>query len=213
MIPQLKLTDLEKKQLLLLSRDTLRFCFEKACIQNFRFGKNRVYSECQENLTAKYSVLNIPVLQENLSCFVTLYKHENDSHKLRGCIGTIEARNRETLMENLIDNSINAAFGDSRFEPIEKAELETIAIEISILSKPERIEFNTKEELFSLIEGKGVVLQLGTHKATFLPQVWEQIDGPENFLLHLSRKAGISVDDYLRASYKIYDVFSFEEEK
>lgn len=212
MTMQLKLTDSEKKQLLVISRDTLSYCFDKVCIQNFRFGKSRAYSECKEKILAQYAVLDIPVLHEILSCFVTYYTIEGSTRKLRGCIGTIEARSGETLLENLISNSIMAAFGDSRFNPVEETELDKLLIEISILSKPQSINFNKKEELFALIEGKGVVLQSGIFRATFLPQVWEQIESPESFLRHLARKAGISPGDYLNASYEIYEVLAFEED-
>lgn len=210
---QLKLTDSEKIQLLSLSRETLGLCFENPEIQNRRFGKNRAYYECEGKIIAKYSVLNIPVLREILSCFVTLYKLKDGSRKLRGCIGTIEARNRETLIENLINNTVLAAFGDSRFEPLDETELETTQIEISILSKPEPISFDTADELFDQIKGKGVVLRSGFYKATFLPQVWEQIKNPGDFLIHLARKAGMSSGDYLNASYEIYEVLAFEEER
>lgn len=211
MASHLSLTDSEKKQLLSLSRDTLRFCFEKARIQNFRFGKNRAYSECEDKLSVKYSVQTIPILKEILTCFITLYALKGDSRQLRGCIGTIEARSGETLMENLISNTMMAAFSDSRFEPLEETELDTTLIEISILSKPEPIRFNTQEELFALIKAKGVVMQAGINRATFLPQVWDEISEPEEFLRHLARKGGIFSGDYLNASYEIYEVLSFED--
>ena len=212
MTTRLRLTDLEKKQLLSISRDAIRSCFKMDCHLNLHYGKNKAYFECEENLLIKYSNLKAPILQEIISCFVTLYILEDSSRKLRGCIGTLEAHSGETLLENLISNSILAAFGDSRFEPLEETELEKSLIEISILSKPEPINFYSKEELYALIEGKGVVLKSGTYKATFLPQVWDQVDGPESFLRYLARKAGIPSSNYLNATYKIYEVLAFEEE-
>ncbi len=212
MTAQLKLTQSEKKILLSISRDVIRSSFEENCNPNYLYEQNDAYYEHKAKLLAKYATLNIPILQDVISCFVTLYSKEAQSRKLRGCIGTLKARSGETFLENLISNSMMAAFGDSRFEPLEETELNTSLIEISILSKPEPINFNTKEELFRLVEGKGVVLQSGPYRATFLPQVWGQVDRPENFLMHLARKAGISSGDYLNASYQVYEVLAFEEE-
>jgi AMMECR1 domain-containing protein len=38
----------------------------------------------------------------------------------------------------------------------------------------------------------GVILESGLHRGTFLPQVWEQLPDPTEFLAHLKRKAGLS---------------------
>jgi hypothetical protein len=40
----------------------------------------------------------------------------------------------------------------------------------------------------------GLIIQDGPHRATFLPSVWHQLPGPEDFIQHLKRKAGLSVD-------------------
>ena len=40
----------------------------------------------------------------------------------------------------------------------------------------------------------GVVFEYGHHRSTFLPQVWEQLPDPAEFLAHLKRKAGLSMD-------------------
>jgi uncharacterized protein len=212
MTTKLKLTKSDKKQLLSIARDVIKYCFETDCAQDFRYGKNKAYYDCEENLLVKYSDLKIPILQETLSCFVTLFLIEGDSRKLRGCIGTLEARSNESLLENLICNSMLAAFGDNRFEPLGESELSSTQLEISILSKPEPVDFETADELFSKIEGKGVILTSEFHKATFLPQVWQQIKDPGTFLIHLARKAGMSSGAYLSASYEIYEVLAFEEE-
>jgi len=211
MASHLSLTDLEKEQLLLLSRNAIQYCFEASGRGHSLFAAPINLADCEKVLFKEYSDQDIPVLQETLTCFVTLYTLENDDRRLRGCIGTVEARSGETLLENLISNSIMAAFKDSRFEPLQEKDLATTLIEISILSQPRPIEFKTKEALFSLIRGKGVVLQAGINRATYLPQVWEQISEPEEFLSHLARKAGIFSGDYLNTSFEIYEVYSFED--
>ncbi|MEA3397481.1 MAG: AMMECR1 domain-containing protein, partial [Chloroflexota bacterium] len=59
----------------------------------------------------------------------------------------------------------------------------------------------------------GVVLERGWHRATFLPQVWEQLPDPEEFLAHLCYKAGLSPDAWRSPTLKIstYRVEKFKE--
>lgn len=200
----ISLSDKEEKELLQIARNSIECCFEEdGSLQN-------KIIRCKNRLISKYSALNIPVLKESLACFVTLSEKSDD--QLRGCIGNLEATEDETLLGNVIRNSISAAFSDSRFEPLAVDELPEVKIEISVLSKPELIQFETKEELFSLIRGKGVVLQLGYHRATFLPQVWEKLPEPELFLKHLAAKAGLPAIAYEEAEYAVYEVESFEED-
>ena len=40
----------------------------------------------------------------------------------------------------------------------------------------------------------GVIIKHGYRRATFLPQVWEQLPDPAEFLAHLKRKAGLPMD-------------------
>ena len=40
----------------------------------------------------------------------------------------------------------------------------------------------------------GVVFEYGHYRSTFLPQVWEQLPEPAEFLAHLKRKAGLPMD-------------------
>jgi len=69
---------------------------------------------------------------EEKGTFVTI----TENGDLRGCIGTIYPV--RPLILDIIDNSINAAFRDPRFYPLEKEELPLINIEISVLSVPEK---------------------------------------------------------------------------
>jgi len=107
---------------------------------------------------------------------------------------------------------MSAAFYDSRFEPLEPDGLARVKIEISVLSKSEIIHFDTEKELFEQILGKGVVLQKGFYRATFLPQVWGKLPQPELFLRHLTAKAGLPASAWTEASYAVYEVESFEED-
>ena len=78
------------------------------------------------------------------------------------------------------------------------AELAAIDIEISILTLPERLEFKSPEELLAKLRPHvdGVVLRVGRHGSTYLPQVWEQLPDKESFLSHLAEKAGLAATDW-----------------
>jgi len=61
----------------------------------------------------------------------------------------------------------------------------------------------------------GVVLSDGMHQATFLPQVWDQLPEPDQFLNHLCQKMGTQSDLWRRRMLQVetYQVEEFEESK
>ena len=123
--------------------------------------------------------------------FVTLKKDGT----LRGCIGSLDAR--RPLGEDVIANARAAAFQDPRFRPLAREEFEAVDIEVSLLSTPRRIRFEDHDDLIrQLRPGEdGIILEDGDEnagrRATFLPQVWEGLPDPEQFLAHLKQKAEI----------------------
>ncbi len=135
-------------------------------------------------------IKKFPVLAEPGAVFVTL----NKNGQLRGCIGSIEAH--RPLIEDIIHNAQAAAFNDTRFEPVEPDEMDDITIEISLLTKPEKVDYEDAEDLErKLVPGTdGIILARGFYRAVFLPQVWEKLPGFETFFYHLCRKAGLSGD-------------------
>jgi hypothetical protein len=126
-------------------------------------------------------------LQENAATFVTLMRNG----RLRGCIGSLEAR--RSLLEDVKANAKAAAFLDPRFEPLTQTEFATTCIEVSVLTASERIECASEAEaLVSIRPGiAGLILEHGSKRGTFLPQVWESIAGPREFLRQLKLKAGL----------------------
>lgn len=137
--------------------------------------------------------------QEIRSCFVTLHSPNGG---LRGCIGNIGAF--ETLGENIYHNALNAAFRDPRFLPVaSKAELDSLSVEISVLTPPEDI---ASIEDFILGE-HGIILTHGRRSSVFLPQVApEQGWDVETTMAHLSMKAGMSADAWREPAAK-FSVF------
>lgn len=126
-------------------------------------------------------------LREELACFVTL----NRLGRLRGCIGTLEARC--PLVEDLAANAYKSAFEDPRFAPLAHDEFADLEIEVSVLSTPEPMNVQSEAELTAALKPgvDGLVIDDGRHRATFLPKVWEDLQRPEEFLEHLWVKAGL----------------------
>lgn len=149
------------------------------------------------------------ILRQKRGVFVSLHK----KGKLRGCIGNIEPV--KTLGAGVKENAVYAAFKDSRFSPLTLDELAVVDIEISILTKPEKMDYTDTRDLISNLipHTHGVILEKNHHKATFLPQVWDQLPEPQTFLTHLCIKAGLAGDEWEKGGLIIhtYQVQSFGE--
>jgi AmmeMemoRadiSam system protein A len=147
--------------------------------------------------------------KERLGTFVTITIEGN----LRGCIGHIIPR--ESLIEGIKENAINAAFKDPRFLPLTKEEFGRINIEISILTSPQELDYIDAEDLLRKLRPgiDGVILKKGFYESTFLPQVWDQLPEKEEFLSQLCMKAGLSADSWKteKLHVSIYQVQAFEE--
>ena len=120
--------------------------------------------------------------------FVTL----TQNGELRGCIGSLEAH--RPLGEDVRHNARAAALGDPRFAPLAEAELAGTRVEVSLLSTPKQLAFADHADLIAQLRpGKdGLILESGGARGTFLPQVWENLPEPEQFVAELKRKAGLS---------------------
>jgi hypothetical protein len=129
-----------------------------------------------------------PALRERRSAFVTLTKAE----RLRGCIGTTEARLE--LVNAVSESAYNAAFRDPRFPPLTRAEFNAVAISISVLSRPLPMAFESEMDLLRQLRPgtHGLIIARGERRATFLPAVWEGLPQPREFLDQLKRKAGMT---------------------
>ena len=109
------------------------------------------------------------------------------------------------LTAPLIESARNTAYHDPRFKPVEKQEMRSITIEISILSPPKNCE------LKSIKQGDGVIMSKDYKQALFLPQVWEELSDKETFLQALAFKGRIT--DYATANYKKFSVIRFKEKE
>jgi AmmeMemoRadiSam system protein A len=147
-------------------------------------------------------------LQRPGATFVTLLCAE----ELRGCIGSLNAR--RALSVDVRENALAAAFRDPRFPPLSATEFPSLSIEVSLLSEPTAAFFATEAELLSrLVPGvDGVALELDDRRATFLPQVWEMIPEPREFLAALKAKARLPADFWSpRLNVSLYRVTKWTE--
>ena len=137
------------------------------------------------------------------ACFVTL----TQNGELRGCIGSLEAV--RPLRAEVAANARAAAFRDPRFAPLTREDYPTVQVEVSLLSPTEPLRFDSeKQALAQLRPGvDGIVLEYRRQRSTFLPQVWEQLEEPRDFLAQLKKKAGLSTDfwhaDLRLARYRV----------
>ena len=140
--------------------------------------------------------------------FITLMQGET----LRGCIGSLRAT--RPLIEDVQSNAVAAAFRDPRFKPLTREEFERTSVELSLLSDLEPMAFqDEKDALAQLRPGvDGLVFQYGYHQSTYLPQVWEDLPQPSEFLAHLKYKAGLP-PDFWSPEVKLarYTVSKFKE--
>jgi len=136
---------------------------------------------------------------ERRGTFVTL---KIDGH-LRGCIGSLTSN--ESILRGIRRNALNAAFRDPRFSPLTVDEFEHVDIEISILTKPQPLEYTDHSDLLSklIVNVDGVIIRKERAGATFLPQVWKQLPEPDIFLSRLCAKAGLSADSWKNTKLEV----------
>ena len=146
---------------------------------------------------------------EHRACFVTLTKNG----RLRGCIGSIFPQ--EPLCRAVIHRALSAATEDPRFPRVLPSELDELRIEVSVLSVPSLLKFDSPRDLIEKLRPNvdGVVLMLDGRQSTYLPQVWQTLPEPARFLSQLSQKAGLSADGWKdpRARILTYQVQAFHQ--
>lgn len=180
------LTSEEKAFLLSLARDTLE-TYTKT-------GAPPKLDHINDKLTQR--------LKEKYGVFVTLKKYG----ELRGCIGHITPRT--SLVQGVIENTINSSLNDWRFSPVNAKEVSDITIEISVLSRLKKI--HGPDEF--VVGKEGIIVRKGHASAVFLPQVaveqgWDRAET----LCQLCQKAGLSRDAWRSDDMEFYvftaDVF------
>lgn len=145
-------------------------------------------------------------LRQKRACFVTLNKRRSG---LRGCMGLFERQ--RALYENVIDRTIAAATGDPRFPKVKYDELNDIKVEISVLTEPKELRFDSPKDLLAKLRPleDGVILRTRYGASTYLPQVWKQLPNKEEFMSRLSEKQ-LAPPDIWRTDYKNIKVWTYQ---
>lgn len=183
-----QLTEGEKQTLLRLAREAMEHAVQ---------GK-KIPSLDKSSLT--------PRLREDGASFITLTIDDD----LRGCIGALEAY--QPLAEDAREHAVAAALEDPRFPPVDKTELNRIKLEVSRLTAPQLLEYSSSEDLLKKLRPHvdGVILKSDHRRATFLPQVWEKIPNPVDFLNQLCSKMGARYDLWRNTKLQVY-IYQVEE--
>ena len=131
-----------------------------------------------------------PWMAEPGASFVTLTRQG----ELRGCIGTLEAH--RPLGQDVRENALAAAFRDPRFMPLVRTEFDDVRVEVSVLSPHEALAAGSEKDALAVLRPgiDGVVFEYAHYRSTFLPQVWEQLPDPAEFMAQLKRKAGVPTE-------------------
>jgi AmmeMemoRadiSam system protein A len=137
---------------------------------------------------------------EHRGAFVTLRLRSNES--LRGCIGYAEPL--YPLAEAVVRSARAAALEDRRFEPLSRAELSSIRIEISVLSPLRKVSPDAVR-----VGTDGLVIEKGGRRGLLLPQVapewgWDR----DTFLEQTCKKAGLPGSAWRQGA----EIFAFQAE-
>ncbi len=150
-----------------------------------------------------------PRLLEKRACFATL----RNAGKLRGCVGNLTGS--KPLYEAVVDSVSGAARRDSRFPPVAADELESIRIELSLLTEPSPLHCDSPVALLQALQPHrhGVLLRIGNQTSTFLPKVWDDLPDKEEFLARLCAKGGFEPTAWRaeNATISVYEAEVIEE--
>lgn len=166
---------------------------EKNNIEKIRRNESWPVKWARENLE---SYLNTGQLLNNPSTippeftgkkgvFVSIKK----GGQLRGCIGTIGGT-KATVVEEIQDNALKAAFEDPRFEPVTIDELDQLTYSVDVLEEPEKIKSTV--ELDPQIYG--VIVRKGYRQGLLLPML-DGVDTVEEQVAIAKQKARIGAHE------------------
>lgn len=174
------LSDDEKDTLLVLARETL---------SNYARGKDAP---------------EIPALSPRLTSERALFVTLLTCGKLRGCMGSIYPH--ASIVQDVLTHTIVAGFKDPRFAKVEAKELANILIEISLLTTPERLYYNSVEELLANMRPHidGMALITDERRSVLLPQFWADYPAKPQFLNQLCIKLGARADLWKDEPLELY---------
>lgn len=164
-------------------------------IENYLINNVRI--KAPDDIISKYN--------EKAGVFVTLNSIISKEEELRGCIGF--PMPDRMLYDAVINAAIASATSDPRFKPVTKDELDTITLEISVLTQPQPIIVKDprqyKEHI--MVGRDGLIIHWRYGSGLLLPQVpieygWDE----ERFLCETCVKAGATPDCWFFEDTKVY---------
>ncbi|MHC1625614.1 MAG: TIGR00296 family protein [Methermicoccaceae archaeon] len=145
-----------------------------------------------------------PIFNEKRGVFVTLNTIKRGKKALRGCIGYPYPTT--PLKDAITGSAVSACSKDPRFSPVQPEELDSIVVEVTVLTEPELISCPPREIPEHIEIGKhGLIVKYGMSQGLLLPQVAPEhgMDKME-FLSHTCMKAGLMPDAWLEEGCEVY---------
>ncbi len=164
---------------------------EREALRALAWGSVREALGCEELPEALFEAASSTTV---FGAFVTLRAGE----RLRGCIGRLgEPGPARALVRSSARSSATA---DPRFDPVKKDELDTLTLEISLLTPPEALESAARES--GVVVGQdGLIVEQGPLRGLLLPQVAaERGWSAKRFLRETCAKAGLPEDAWRDAA-------------
>lgn len=184
----------ENNDVFFVSEDEKKELLEKARIAITKFVQTGKRSKPSPTISSG-------ILNKKAGVFISIYIN----NELRGCIGGFA---QEKSLKHMTQEMAVSAACDSRFDAVEKSELENMVVEISVLSPLKEINDIKIIEL-----GKhGIFINQGLNSGTFLPQVAKKTGwNLKEFLGHCARdKAGIGWHGWKTAEISIFEAVIFK---
>src|SRR3989338_1270009 len=160
----------------------------------------RLIALARKSIFSKFSLLGLRIKSSDKADFaalrpgaVALYNHG----KMRGSCQLLEET--APLFQAVSTCAFMAAFRDPRFVAVGKKELPELIIEVSVLSRPKRLDVRNPEEYLQKIpKGAGVEARGTFHKGSVLPYeaMAAQWD-PATMLAQACIRANLDPDDWL----------------
>lgn len=181
-----------------------------------QFARQTIESYIREEKRIDLPQTTSETLFEKRGVFVTLKKHtlrDDKGWMLRGCIGRLPPEPNSQLdlpplLEATRQAALSSALEDPRFPPVRREELDSILVEVSVLTVPEELKVKDRTNLaaYVTVGQDGLVIEgKGWHRGLLLPQVApEQGWSAEEFLQGCCQKAGLPINCYLNPDIKIY---------
>jgi len=119
-------------------------------------------------------------MKSQAGVFVSIKK----AGQLRGCVGTFFPA-QETTAHEIIANAIKSASVDPRFPPIDKTELDSLAVSVDVLSEPQSCDESKLDP-----SRYGVIVESGWRRGLLLPDL-EGVDTVVDQVAIARSKAGI----------------------